>query len=134
MNESAMRKHVCSALRKLDACAVENPIRPGTPDINFIGGWVELKWLPKWPVRGGVVKCSHFTPQQRVWLRRRSKLGGNAWLLLRVESDWLLLEGRVAADLLGHNTRDCLTDAAAMVCNGALDKIELLRILTNGKS
>ena len=69
MSESNMRGQVCDVLRSLDAISVENPAYPGTPDVNFVEGWVELKWIRAWPAREKtVVKIDHYTQQQRVWL------------------------------------------------------------------
>lgn len=94
-------------LRPLDAVAVENRCGPGTPDVNFIGGWVELKWLRAWPKRAETpVKLDHdLTPQQRAWLKRRSHRGGSTWVLLQCRREWLLLPGRVAAEVIGTATR-----------------------------
>ena len=90
-----MRSKVVEMLKEWDAVAVENPQAcPGTPDVNFVHGWVELKKLPSWPKRATTpVRLPHFTPQQRVWHQRRWKAGGAVWMLLQVERDWLLFEG-----------------------------------------
>src|SRR5271170_1566795 len=95
------------AAAKLDPVRVENPIHPGTPDVNLCTGlWIELKHLPKWPVRATTnVRISHFTSQQRVWLYRRWKSApGSTLLLLEVGADrqWLLFDGDVAAKDVGR--------------------------------
>lgn len=106
MSESTMRGRVLKALRPLDGVAVENTVGRGTPDVNFIGGWMELKWLRSWPKKADtIVRMPHFTPQQRNWLRRRSQRGGRVFLLLKVGPSWLLFDGVVAAEILGHTTR-----------------------------
>lgn len=111
MNESTLQAKLIKTLERLDACPVENPKRAGTPDINFIGGWMEVKFLPRWPKRDStVVKLNHFTPQQKVWLWRRCQKGGKAWLFLQVESTYLLFCGSRArmvgslnkTQLIGH--------------------------------
>lgn len=101
-----MRQRVITQLKELDAISVENPVYPGTPDVNHTLGWLELKREESWPARGGILAVPHFTPQQRVWLKRRSKKGGLAQLLIQVDSDWILLDGAVAADSLGFCTRE----------------------------
>lgn len=96
-------------IRSLDPVRVENPIVPGTPDVNYSRGWIELKFSERWPPRGGPLRVDHFTRQQRTWLTRRRKAGGLAFLLLKVgETEWLLFEGAVAAAMLGQVPRERL--------------------------
>ena len=94
---------------KLDPVRVENPIHPGTPDVNLATGhWIELKTIPGWPVRAStIVRIRRYTPQQRVWLYRRWKYApGTTFLLLEVRSvaQWLLFDGNVAAKIVGRVT------------------------------
>lgn len=114
MSESVMRGHVVKLLVQagLDAIAVENPVCPGTPDVECLRGWIELKQLSHWPRTKGAVKIKHFRRGQRLWLRRRWHAGGACWLLLRVRSDWLLFDGNVAASLVGLVPREALFKAA----------------------
>ena len=61
MSESRQRSTVIKALKTLDAMAVENRVKPGTPDVEFIGGWVELKYMSKWPKNTDlIVRIGHF--------------------------------------------------------------------------
>ena len=108
MSEQYMRQRVVRMLHSLDAFSVENSAWPGTPDINYTEGWIELKWLRNWPVRGGVVKIDHFTTQQRFFLGQRWQKGGNAYLLLSIKSEWLLFTGDVAAKEVGRRNREDL--------------------------
>lgn len=126
-----MRGRVVRLLRRHDAMAVENRVYPGTADVNYIEGWVELKWLPRWPKGCEVdaVRVKHFTPQQRVWLRRRWRKGGRAYVLLQVGTDWLLFDGATAADNLGKVTRSRLYEVALKTW-GKLNEEELRVWLT----
>jgi hypothetical protein len=130
MSESAMRSRVVKGLRALDAVAVENPARPGTPDVNYIEGWIELKQLPRWPAkRDTVVKCSHFRTGQRIWIKRRARAGGQVHVLLQVGSDWLLLPGAWAAQNLGRVSLVELIENAERVWHGRLNTKELRQCL-----
>lgn len=111
MSEASMWDAIRPALKQggLDPVRVENPVWPGTPDVNYTGGWVELKWCEQWPPRGGPLRVDHFTVQQRTWLTQRRHAGGRAFLLLKVgENEWLLFDGAVAAKVLGHVEQDKL--------------------------
>lgn len=106
MSEKGMRQRVVRALKSLDAISVENPAYPGTPDVNYIGGWLELKWKRHWPKGADTpLRMPHFTPQQRVWLTRRARKGGTALVLLQVGQEYLLLLPDDAADFLGNSPR-----------------------------
>jgi hypothetical protein len=107
--EQNQRQVFVKALNKrgLDACSVENPACPGTPDVQHIDGWLELKFKEEWPKRPDTtVRIEHFSPQQRVWLLRRymacEKRGtrhGQVFMLLYVAEtkEHLLFDARTAA-------------------------------------
>jgi hypothetical protein len=102
-----IRPHFFAA--KLDPVRVENPIHPGTPDVNLAtGAWIELKSIASWPIRAtSSVAIPHFTPQQRVFLFRRWKYApGTTYLLLEVRSvrQVLLFDGDVAAKIVARET------------------------------
>lgn len=136
MKESAMRQIVVKALSGLDAISVENPARPGTPDINYIEGWLELKVLEKWPSRASTkIRVPCFTAQQRVWLSRRWLRGGAAYFLILVDKDWLLFDGDVAGRFVGRDfDKNEMIENSRMYGEGALQKAELYRILKHGRA
>ena len=135
MAESGMRENLCRRLKKLDAVAVENPARPGTPDVNFIGGWIECKWLRAWPKRVGTpVKLDHpLLAGQKVWIRRRNRRGGKAWVMLQCGREWLLFRGGVACDFLGTSTRQELYRHVYHVWRSGLDADELIAVLETNR-
>jgi Mesyanzhinovviridae DNA helicase len=128
-----MRTKVLRALRPLDAVAVENAVGPGTPDVEYIGGWLELKYLERWPVRGGPVRVD-FPWEQRLWHLRRRRRGGATWLLLRCKSEWLLFDGAVAALYLGVKTLGELLEITDMSWMDGLDEEGLVAWLRRGQS
>jgi hypothetical protein len=116
MKESSVRKRVTKALKKLHAIAVENDCYPGTPDVNYVHGWIELKVRDAWPVRAETpVTLPHFTEQQRIWLRQRQEVGGRCYLLLVVDKEWLLFSGAAAATFVGRVCRSELYDWAEVI-------------------
>lgn len=132
MSEGDMRGKVIRALRCLDAWAVENRVKPGTPDVNYIGGWVELKWLRRWPKNASIspVKVDHFTNQQRICLKQRWRKGGRSFMLLQAAGpNWLLFDGETAAQIVGRATMGELYQRALTFMN-PFDQEELIRWLT----
>lgn len=131
MSEAHMRRRVVKALAELDAVPVENAAAcPGTPDVNCTEGWLELKKVRSWPKHSRTpLRVPHFKPEQRIWLRRRWRADGRAFLLLQVGRDWVLLHGDVAADLLGHAPKEDLLDAACLWMPRGLDRERLMAAL-----
>lgn len=131
MTEQVMRQRVVRLLKPLHAISFENLVYPGTPDVNYIEGWLELKYLHKWPKGyATIVRIATFTQQQRVWLLKRWMKGGQVHLLLQVAQEWLLFEGKVAAKIVGRCVESCLRGAAVAVWpTRELDK-ELLACLS----
>lgn len=128
-----MRQIVVKVLKPLDAISVENSARPGTPDINYIGGWIELKILDAWPVNANTkVRVPCFTSQQRAWLRRRVDRGGAAYFLIRIADDWLLFDGDVAGIYVGKMNKVGTINAARLYCKNKLDVRALFKILKHG--
>ena len=100
----------------IDPVSVENSVGPGTPDLNYLDGWLELKWARDWPKRDSTpLRMPHFTIQQRRWLARRQRAGGRAFVLLKVAREWLLFDGDTAGRILGESTRAELYDRAVAV-------------------
>lgn len=126
-SEGKDRKDVVRALRELHAFPVENPVFPGTPDIAYIGGWIELKKLDEWPVRPTTkVRLNHYTVQQKAWARMHHHRGGQCYWLLRVQRDWLLLHGAVAAEVVGTLTREELIGRSILYMSEGFDGDRLL--------
>ena len=132
MSEQTMRQNVIKALRGLDAVAVETKLEDGIPDVNYIDGWIELKWLRSWPKRPDpVVKLGHdLMPHQRAWLRRRHRRGGLAWVLLQVGREWLLFDAITADEVIGKKTRQEMVDKAHSYWQNGLNPNELKHDIT----
>ncbi len=127
-----MRSRVTRDLRTLHAVAIENRgAGPGTPDVNYIEGWIELKHVPRMPRDEDVLlKIHNFTPQQRNWLRRRWDSGGNVHLLLQIGRHWLLFDGWTAATHVGRCSFKILRGLACAQWPTGLNGKELKRCLT----
>lgn len=122
---------VRKALKELDPVRVENRVEKGTPDVNYIEGWIELKWQRRAPKNGGILKLDHeFMLEQRVWAIRRHHLGGKVFLLLKVSNEWLLFHGHVAAEYLEYVTLEKLREVAIKTWYKKLNDKELREVLT----
>ena len=131
MNEAQERSKVIGILKNLHPIAVENVTRAGTPDINYVYGWLELKYLREWPKKARtIVQIPHYTREQRTWAIRRAVCGGRVHLLLRAEDDWLLLPQPWAAMYVGKVGKAALIEAAECYWLGRLGAQELLEWLS----
>jgi len=130
-SEQNMRKKVVKALRPLHAVSVENGVGgAGTPDVNYAGGWIELKSVAAWPKRADtILRVEHFNPAQKIWLTKRCEAGGVADLLLKVGNDWLLFEGGVATAFVGKSTKESLLLWADWVWYDGLDEEEFRQVI-----
>lgn len=135
MSEQNMRGRVVRALRPLHGIAVENPALPGTPDVNYVEGWIELKWLREWPINEEtIVRFEHFTPQQRVWHIKRRMAGGVSWVLVQCKKEWLLFDGAVAAMHLNQCPRASLYEVAEAYSTDGFNEEELKRWISRRQS
>ena len=136
MSERDMRSKVTKALAPLGAIAVENPVHPGTPDVNFIEGWIELKWLRDWPKKPEtLVRLDHpLMMQQRIWHIQRRMKGGQSWVLLQCKRQWFLFDGAIAAQQLGLCTQRELMVLAEHVMHNGLVAEELEECVSRKQS
>lgn len=111
MSEATMRSRLVLRCKDLDMKPIENKVAKGTPDVNYIDGWLELKWLRGWPPKGGPVAIPHYTNHQRLWLKRRWARGGRSFLVLQVRNEWFVFCGCDALPV-GTLTRDQLHEIA----------------------
>lgn len=77
-------------VRDLHVQRVESGTSEGVPDVEGCWAsksfWIELKTVACPKREGTPVRINHFTAAQRKWLKRRTDVGGRAWLLLQVGS------------------------------------------------
>lgn len=105
----------------LDPVRIESHMTQGNPDVNYLHGWVELKYLRCWPKRPSTrVRFPHdFSAEQRSWATRRAAAGGLAFFLVKVGGhghemgeEWLLFHGALAYREVGTVTRQILYQLA----------------------
>ena len=114
----------------LDGIRIEGA-RVGTPDVNYRGGWVECKYLSRWPVHADTrpVKFSHpWTKGQQVWARRRSRAGGTVILCAKVgQRDWFFWEYYdELRKLFGAMTRPDMVQTAALHLPAGMNKVRVI--------
>lgn len=104
VSEKETRKTFCNLVPGLDPVPIENLLTGrtgvGTPDVETIAGWVELKHLDDFPVRDHtIVRIPHFTDQQREWHERRFKAGELTWLVVQVKREWFVFTSEQLDDV-----------------------------------
>jgi hypothetical protein len=121
------------ALKGLDPVRVENRVEAGTPDVNYVEGWLELKWRRKQPKNPDkLFKLDHeFTTEQRTWAIRRQHAGGRTFVLVKISQEWILLYGHIAAQYLEKTSLNELRTKAIKIWykNKLIDQ-ELRELLT----
>lgn len=138
MSESGMRQNLVKALRPLDAMPIENKLRAGTPDVNFIGGWIECKWMKFWPKSADTnpVRFAHpLTKEQGIWLARRWARGGTTLVCAQVAREWFFFSGETAKDTFGKMTRPEMREEALLHLPNGLQAerlIQWLRSISRG--
>lgn len=110
--ETRFWNRVCKLFPEGHLIRVENPIEPGTPDVNFVHQgrevWFELKYrtdLPKLlttPVFTGYLK-----PDQIIWLATRASHGGECYILAGAAHHVFCIPGK-HAQKFNHYTLDQL--------------------------
>ena len=127
--ENDLRSKVVKLLRCLDARPCENSVDPGTPDVHHLHGWIELKKLARWPRDElAVVRVDHYTPQQRTWAKRRILAGGRVDVLVQIGTDFLLFDGRWAAEHLGRVPRSELETHCLASWAGRIPQRDLIAL------
>lgn len=110
------------------------------PDVAYclggISGWVELKHLSAWPVRQSTrVRVPSLKREQADWLMDWSRAGGEAWCLLQVGREYLLLTPEVTLGLFERQfIRHSLYRCAVTFGSTTLPTKEIYRWLTRGKT
>ncbi len=116
-----------------DAQRHEEKFASGIPDVSFgaagVGGWIELKVLPKWPALDKPVKIEHLTPQQKNWLWLRGNAAGRCWLLLKIQKEWLLFDHQTQRDI-GKMTQMDMRKRARKVWTGLPPREDFLAAVT----
>ena len=105
MNESTLWDYVKKGMSgRWLATRIETVTSLGVPDVTYsvkgVHGWIELKWVPKAPVKQSTkMRLSHLTEQQKQWIFSRGKLAGDVWLLVRVEDEFFLFDHKFIHDI-----------------------------------
>lgn len=133
MSEKALAKRVIKILKPLHGIRVENPCRPGTPDINCAGdNWIELKQQDQWPVHATTpLRLDHdYTPQQRIFAEDRISKGGKCYVLMQIARDYILLDGLVASKIIGDATQSEIKEQSIFCVDAKNLEAELIGFLT----
>lgn len=102
MSEAAMRQTIILHFRRLGAHVqrIEDSASVGVPDLNVCvkggEGWVEFKHVDeqKVPKRAATPMKIGLKPEQAIWLNQRTSVGGNAYVLTKIEPNhWYLHTG-----------------------------------------
>lgn len=137
MSEKDLSRLLMNSMKAYgDFQRIENMVGVGMPDVSYCirgtEGFIENKWRASWPRDPeDIVTLDHFTPQQRIWIKRRTSAGGRVYVFLQVGTGYYLLPGRSAALSLGKDWRRRDIERAALICGlGAFPTKNLLAVLS----
>lgn len=125
---TSLRPRVLKLLHREHARPVENPADPGTPDVCYVEGWIELKHTKSFTSH-----LEHYTRQQRIWHARRRIAGGQCWFWWQIGDHHVLLDAAVAAISVDHVSEERLLSLAELVTEG-FDGEELRRCILRRQS
>lgn len=82
---------------------IEDMYSSGVPDVHYLlpdskSGWIELKYVPSWPKRPTTETDLGIRTEQALWINKYCRKGGKAFVLVRVENEWLLVPGTQCLD------------------------------------
>lgn len=104
MSESRLWDYLRTRVSGVDWVRVENPVCPGTPDVNYairsIEGWIELKFREDYPKRKTTRVFDDETglsAEQKIWINRRILHGGTVWICAGVADLILFIPGSYAS-------------------------------------
>jgi hypothetical protein len=135
MSEATSRSNLVKRLKTLDAVSIESPSTGlGIPDVFFIGGVIECKWLRYWPKTADTkpVKFGHpLSKEQQVWLWRREHRGGLALVCAQVQKSWFFWSGKQIKEekLWDNMTRPEMISKALLYYPNGLQTESLLNFL-----
>ena len=102
MKESDLWGYIRKGMKPYwQATRIENTTGNGVPDVTYTivkHGWIELKYIPKWPVRGPTIVKLPLRPEQKLWIESRGKLARYVWVICRIEDDFFLLNHNQAVE------------------------------------
>ena len=74
---------------------IESSAGNGVPDVSYgipgINGFIELKYIAKWPVKATTKVKLPLRPEQKHWIKARGSIAGNVWVFVRIEDTFFLL-------------------------------------------
>lgn len=130
--ENTFKKYLMSVMgRQWDAQSHEDMYSDGIADLSFgmegINGWIELKHIPKWPMKENtLVKPKHYTAIQVNWLISRWKKGGNCFVFVKVGKDeYFLFHALIARSIRHGMTRFAYEQRCIMYWRGSVNAKEL---------
>lgn len=144
MTEAALRRTVKRELGPYGLLVrVEDGCSSGVPDVCYTlhygplqaTGWLELKHLAKWPVRGRTpLRIPSLTREQVMWHEAWHKAGGRVHTLLQVDADYLLFASEATRELFERRVMSAQVSwkaHATVVGIGTFPTVEMLKALVH---
>lgn len=137
MSEKAFWNYLRKGMTgKWQSVRIESSASGGVPDVAYskdgVHGWIELKFIPSWPVRESTpLRVPHLTPQQRLFILKHGSAGEHCFLFLKVGStkDYFLFDHTNIASL-GEVKRANVSSIALSHWTDSVDFDQLGKVLS----
>lgn len=135
LGENTFKKYLIRTMgRRWDVQSHEDKYSEGIPDLSYgiggVNGWIELKYLPEWPLRNDVyVKPDRFTANQVNWLISRGKKGGKCFIFIKIGDEYFLFDWTLARHIRAGKKQPWYIENCIKVWYKSINPSELSRIL-----
>ena len=118
-----------------DVQSHEDRYSDSIPDLSYaangVNGWIELKQIKNWPKKDDtLVKPDHYTAGQVSWIKKRGRMGGHCFVMVKVSNEYFIFSYTCARDIRCGIIQSQYYEKCLKWWKGNIEPSELISILT----